>query len=416
MNILLLTNCIAQPDDIDKSVNNLVFSFAEEWEKKGHRVVIINNESKFPYLFYCIPKSIVNIAKRKGNFTVPAKSFRKQLEWRIGTININRIPIFKPYPHSSFHASQYKSQTRKIINYLNIIDFKPDVVTGHWLEPQLQLVNLLGDYYGAKKALVVHGELSNKDLNKYIIQIKNLDVLFFRSGIVCKKMLQTFSELNSIKTEVCFSGIPNRYINEKNDGSLRKSNNITFKIIYVGRLERYKRIDCIIDAIGLIKDRYDVKLEIIGSGPEEERLKRKIYDNNLENSVNLLGKLSRDEAINKMRYSDCFTMISENEVFGLVYLEAMACGCLTIASIGGGIDGIIQDGVNGFLSEQGDSVKLANVYEKIIQMSEQEKDCIRKNAYECVRNYTDSAAADHYLKVICESGEANEIFSNNSSI
>ena len=42
-------------------------------------------------------------------------------------------------------------------------------------------------------------------------------------------------------------------------------------------------------------------------------------------------------------------MISQGEAFGLVYLEAMARGCITIASRGEGFDGIIKDGINGFL-------------------------------------------------------------------
>lgn len=49
-----------------------------------------------------------------------------------------------------------------------------------------------------------------------------------------------------------------------------------------------------------------------------------------------------------MLASDCFIMISKNEAFGLVYLEAMSAGCITIASRGEGFDGVIIHGVNGF--------------------------------------------------------------------
>ena len=46
------------------------------------------------------------------------------------------------------------------------------------------------------------------------------------------------------------------------------------------------------------------------------------------------------------------------KTFGLVYLEAMARGCITVASRDEGFDGIIQDGVNGFLCKSGDETEL----------------------------------------------------------
>lgn len=62
-------------------------------------------------------------------------------------------------------------------------------------------------------------------------------------------------------------------------------------------------------------------------------------------------------------------MISRSETFGLVYLEAMARGCITIASWREEFDGIIEDGMNGFLCEAGDSEDFARVIKKIRQMS-----------------------------------------------
>ena len=50
-----------------------------------------------------------------------------------------------------------------------------------------------------------------------------------------------------------------------------------------------------------------------------------------------------------MKNAQIFTLISDNETFGMVYIEAMLQGCLVIASKGGGFDGIIQDGINGFI-------------------------------------------------------------------
>ena len=52
-----------------------------------------------------------------------------------------------------------------------------------------------------------------------------------------------------------------------------------------------------------------------------------------------------------MRESDIFILPSRNETFGMVYMEAMASGCITVCSKNDGVDGIIRDGINGFLCE-----------------------------------------------------------------
>lgn len=402
MKILLLTNCISQPDDTDKSVNDLVYTFAYEWKKAGHNVIIINNESKFPYFFYKVPSFVVNYFKKRGNFTVPSIASRNMLEWERDGIPIVRLPMFKLYPHARFFNSQYMAQSKHIMEFLEKKNFIPDVITGHWIEPQLKLVDILGHYYDAKKALVVHGELSVDTFSRYANIINRLDVLFFRSFVVLKKMEELYGRrlYQEFKMKVCFSGIPNRFIEQIKHRTDWKTNDGILKCIYVGRLERYKRVDCIIDALNMAFPEKNFNLEIIGDGPELTFLKNMVNKLNLQNNISFIGRIPRDSVIEKMQKADCFCMISENEVFGLVYLEAMACGCITIAAKKGGVDGIIKHGVNGFLCEQGNSKELSNILHQLDEMTTEEVSIIRYSAYDTVVNFTDSKAAENYLSEI----------------
>jgi L-malate glycosyltransferase len=398
MNILLLTNCIAQPDDTDKSVNDIVFSFAKEWQAAGHRVVVINSESKFIYAFYKVPKFILKELKRRGNFTVPSIASRKKLEWEKNGVKILRLPMFKLYPHAAFSSKQYDKQKGQIIEYLDSLSFVPDVITGHWMEPQLKLVNSLGDYYGAKKALVIHGELPNKMSNEYQNLISELDILFFRSRFVRDKMAKIYGGkfLSTEKVKICYSGIPDEFVENQKKRNDWKKNGV-IKFIYVGRLERYKRIDAILEGLVKAFPKNDFILEIVGDGPEKENLISKAIELNILNNVSFVGRIPRSDVIKRMNEADCFLMISENEVFGLVYLEAMACGCLTVAAFDGGVDGIIVSKVNGFLCSQGDSESLKKVLEQINNLENNEVEMIRNSAYATVKNYTDSQAAKDYL-------------------
>ena len=95
MNILLLTNSMKQPDDIYSSKTDVVFFFAKEWVKAGHRVVIIHSETKFPLFYYWIPKSIASkiVGGRFSSF--PSVSSRKILKRAIvpRSVSLRSTPL-----------------------------------------------------------------------------------------------------------------------------------------------------------------------------------------------------------------------------------------------------------------------------------------------------------------------------------
>ncbi|MBP9988941.1 MAG: hypothetical protein KBT46_05520, partial [Ruminococcus sp.] len=150
MNILLMTTSMKQPDDRDASKTDVVFYFAQEWAKAGHRVVVIHNEAKFPYILYKLPMSIYKKAFGTRSVNLPSVASRKKLRRQQDGVEILRLPMRKFIPHSSYAEFQYKSQIKKVKAFLNDIDFKPDVITGHWFEPQLRMIHDLGKFYSAK--------------------------------------------------------------------------------------------------------------------------------------------------------------------------------------------------------------------------------------------------------------------------
>ena len=113
--------------------------------------------------------------------------------------------------------------------------------------------------------------------------------------------------------------------------------------------------------------------------------------------VHLAGRVQRDLVTQYLDEADCFIMISRREAYGLVYLEAMARGCIAIASRNEGFDGIIRDGENGFLCEAGNAEELASIIRRINAMTAAERQAISENGMKTARRMTDYKMAEEYI-------------------
>jgi glycosyltransferase involved in cell wall biosynthesis len=104
------------------------------------------------------------------------------------------------------------------------------------------------------------------------------------------------------------------------------------RILFVGRLVKWKNVNLIIEAISYFKKSTGVVFQIIGDGPEEKDLKALVTKLELENKVVFLGKLSHIEVMKKMAESKLLILYSDYEGLPHVALEAMSVGTIPILS------------------------------------------------------------------------------------
>ncbi|MCW7079272.1 MAG: glycosyltransferase family 4 protein [Canidatus Methanoxibalbensis ujae] len=154
------------------------------------------------------------------------------------------------------------------------------------------------------------------------------------------------------------------------------------RILYVGRLERHKRVDVLIHAYKILKRRYkDAELIIVGDGSQRRRLM------NLSRHVDVrfYNFLPEEKLIAVMKSAWVLVLPSVKEGQGIVLLESMAAGTPPIAvqAEGSGVCDVIKNGYNGLLvSEE----KIADAIQKLLSDGDMHAS-LRKNGMQFVKNY-----------------------------
>ena len=400
MNILVLTS-VYKDDSLgsDDRSTNVVNSFVHDWVKQEHRVIVVHNSHRYPMFVHRLPSSIKSkLATRMGFYIADYKTICEKQYEDYGA-KIWRLPMLKVIPHKAHSRSVVNKQIKKIEAILKQEKFEPDVIVGHWASPQMELVSELKKYHpNSRTAVVLHGTdyIDQKSFPAHVY-LKGIDKLGCRSKTQAE-MTQKILGLKDMPF-VCYSGVPDAYL-EKFTLDTEKFKDIkTWRFIYVGRLVGYKRVDLVIQALSTLIE-VDWTLDIVGDGAELDNLKEQAKKCGCENMVFFRGRVPRDEVMELMKQSHCFVMVSKGEIFGLVYLEAMAASCIAIGSIGEGIDGIIKDGKNGYLCKPADLDALKEKIDTVVNTGNLEK--IAANGYETAKKFADSIIAKGYLEKIIE--------------
>lgn len=127
-----------------------------------------------------------------------------------------------------------------------------------------------------------------------------------------------------------------------------------FLLVHIGRFSVEKRIHILKHVMDDLPD--DVHLCLVGSGPEEERLKELFRSSpSTAERVTFMGYMEGKELSQAFASGDVFVMQSDSETLGFVALESLASGVPVIGVAVGGVKGLISDGVTGYLFDNGDT-------------------------------------------------------------
>lgn len=131
-------------------------------------------------------------------------------------------------------------------------------------------------------------------------------------------------------------------------------------VLYLGRLQRYKRVDLILRAgARLLAAGHDLRVVIAGRGDRDAALRSLARELGIGDRVDFRGRVTDPERLDLFRRSWVHVLTSPNEGWGIANVEAAACGTPTVASDSPGLRESVVDGVTGFLVPHGDVAALA---------------------------------------------------------
>lgn len=400
-NIVMITTMY--PDQVRPSTM-VCHYYSREWVKMGHRVIVFSIRSMFPPIYTFAARMFPGIARRVIGNHVEMDRDMRTIEVDVDGVKVYSIPIFKYYPHGNYPQRSISKTLKEIIRLLSENSFVPDAIVGHFHNPTAELIYGLMPVFPKAKTSVTFHITPNYSLRNYNVKEGRklygaFSILGFRHKTLKEQYETAYGSFNN--SFICYSGTSEAFLGTPCKEDKGFDDEKMSKFLYVGQFTKNKSIREVIEALHQSYPEGDFHINCIGDGGTAlPSIESYIKENQLEKNVSLPGRKKRDEIIHYYDEAQVFVMISRQEAFGLVYLEAMARGCICVGTKGQGIDGVIEDGKNGFLCSGGDVDELMAIINRINKLSTQEKMNISNNARKRAEELSEVNVAKYYLQQV----------------
>ncbi|ASS99099.1 MULTISPECIES: N-acetyl-alpha-D-glucosaminyl L-malate synthase BshA [Geobacillus] len=266
-------------------------------------------------------------------------------------VSVNQYSVFQYPPYDLALASKIAEVAKRE---------RLDVLHAHYAVPHAVCAVLARQMVGELPIITtLHGtditvlgyDPSLSDMIKF--GIEQSDIVTAVSDALARQTYELLDVQATIHTVYNF--VDERVYRRREAGHLRREYGIRDDervVIHVSNFRKVKRVPDVVRAFAIVRRHVPAKLLLVGDGPEMTVVCRLVKELGLQDDVRFLGKQDKLEELYSI--SDVMMLLSEKESFGLVLLEAMACGVPCIGTAIGGIPEVIEDGKTGFLCPLGD--------------------------------------------------------------
>lgn len=350
-----------------------VFTLQKELEKNGHKVYIVTTNP------------VEKKTELQGNvLRIKGKKLKKIYGYRLASIyhrkamaivkswNLDLIHVHTEFGIGIFaKIVSYFLKLPLVYTYHTMVEDYAYYITGDKFEYVVKkLVGELSKYYSDScTELIAPSEKTKIALKRYgATQYVNV----IPTGINLEKFSsekQDFKKIEELKKQYQLES--------------------TLNIIYLGRVAKEKNIELILSGFQYFLNHYDynVKLLIVGSGPNLDELKEIVQSSGISDHVIFFGKVPPSEVSTYYYLGDIFCSASTSETQGLTFIEAMAAQKIVLAKYDKNLDGVIKDGKNGFFFEKDED--FANILNKMANdLTKEQIQEMKKNALLTAEEYS----------------------------
>ncbi|MFH1182761.1 MAG: glycosyltransferase [Candidatus Moraniibacteriota bacterium] len=333
----------------------------------------VNGVANFVYLS---ANALANKGHEVRVFTASRIS-QKKLNEKIGK-------KFKIFTGLSVHSPIYSDSRVPLptgISFPYLLKFRPDIIHANtpftlgWgavMGAKILRVPLIGTHHTFYDHYLKHAKIdfsiARKATWKYTISFYNFCDLVTTPS---HSLLEEMKEHRLKKPVVVLPNFVNTHLFKPADhlekNKLKKHYKINGKsLVYMGRLSYEKSIDQVVKAFKLaLPSMPNLKLMIIGDGPERENLEKLASKLSIRKKVIFTGFLRGENLAKALQANDIFTTASKTETFCISALEAMAVGLPVILASKKGLRELVKSNKNGYLTRPDKPRELAN---KIIEI------------------------------------------------
>ncbi|MCY9094238.1 N-acetyl-alpha-D-glucosaminyl L-malate synthase BshA [Bacillus inaquosorum] len=318
-------------------------------------------------------------------------------------VEVNQYAVFKYPPYDLTLASKIAEVAeRENLDIIHAHYALPHAVCAYLAKQMLKRnIGIVTTLHGTDITVLGY-DPSLKDLIRFAIEASDR-VTAVSSALAA----ETYDLIKpEKKIETIYNFIDERVYLKKNTAVIKEKHGILPDekvVIHVSNFRKVKRVQDVIRVFRNIAGKTKAKLLLVGDGPEKSTACELVRKYGLENQVLMLGNQDRVEELYSI--SDLKLLLSEKESFGLVLLEAMACGVPCIGTNIGGIPEVIKNNVSGFLVDVGD-VAAATVSAMRILEDEQLSKQFTEAAMEMLQNeFSSQKIVSQYEQIYADLAE-----------
>ena len=318
-------------------------------------------------------------------------------------VEMSSYPLFE-FP---LYSLALASKMVEVANYENL-----DLLHVHYAIPHASSAYLAKQMLKEKRDLKVITTLHGTDITLVGLEPSFLPLVKFSieesdgvtavSRFLKEKTLTNYNINKEI--EVIPNFIDTEVLKPKENGCFRK--NLATKgekiIVHTSNFRQVKRVSDTIRVLEKVIKEVPAKLILVGDGPDRSECERLCRELRLCDQVKFLGK--QDGLAEILNSADLFLIPSQSESFGLVALEAMACGVPVVSSSVGGLPELIRHNETGFIAEIGDIDRMAKYSIDLLTNPKKHKIFSENSRKRAVEKFDKSVILpqymEHYNKVL----------------